>query len=166
MPASPWVNQIQNFRERYEPWRRGLPVEITIIGSSGVGVFADDQNLEDAIKAVDQLAAGENPLSVHFSRRNSFPESNLYFFEPTEHSDLVRLQNKIVGTGLKFTKSPFPFTPHCTIADLGENPSPEALTDLNSIAVPTDSITIAALSFYGLVDRNCTLIHRSVFQKK
>ena len=33
MPPSEWVDQVQKFRKKYEPWRRNLPVEVTIIGS-------------------------------------------------------------------------------------------------------------------------------------
>ena len=159
-----WVKQILNFREKHEPWRRQLPFEVTIIGSSGVGVFSKEQNYDEAIYQIDCFAKKSKPISLKFSRRSSFPDSNLYFFELFNRVELQGLQNAILGLGLNFTKSLYPFTPHCTIADLGDAPSIEALKDLEMINVPTEEVRVDAISFYQLRDSSSYLLHRSFFE--
>jgi 2'-5' RNA ligase len=68
-----------------------------------------------------------------------------------------------VGTGLKFENSPYPFTPHCTIADLGNSPIQETLDELDRIPHPTNDIIVNAISFYQLTPNSCELLHRSFF---
>ena len=161
--SSDWTNQIHCFREKYEPFRRKLPVEITVIGSSGVGVFLPEQDAKAAIETIDRFAKRMKPIAISFKGKGNFPDSHLYFFEPTNDLQLKQLQNEIVKTGLKFGTSPYPYTPHCTIADLGDSPSQEALAELELIHVPTKDIIVDAVSFYQLTTDSCQLLHRSVF---
>ena len=163
MPPSEWVDQVQKFRKKYEPWRRNLPVEVTIIGSSGIGIFAKGQDPEQAIRTIDQLAGGLDPIMLCFNRKSSFSGTNLYFFAPADPSPLLQLQKQIVASKLKFETSPFPFTPHCTIADLGDTPTKETLTELDTLVVPSWKIIIQSISFYQLRDQSCHLVHRSRF---
>jgi 2'-5' RNA ligase len=164
MPTQEWCKKIIKFREKFEPWRSNLPVEITLTGSSGVGIFSEDQDLAQAFQRIDDLAQSLNRMRIQFSKVNSFPDSNLFFYEPLNKEVLSQLQRQILETGIQFEKSLYPFSPHCTIADLGDQPSPDSLKELKTLAFPPQEITISAISFYQLGEKSCSLIHQSFFK--
>jgi len=137
-----------------------LPVEITIIGSSGVGVFEKDQDVLQAFKAIDELAAKTRPVVCSFRSVESFLGTRFFYYAPQEVQPFVDIQRSIVATGLKFTRSPFPFTPHCTIVGLAENATEEATSVVASLPVPKEEIFLDTLSVYSLNGMACRLLHR------
>lgn len=70
--------KIKNVRECYN-YPDALPVEITIAGSSGIGVLQDDQDQGEVFEKVDDIAAKTRPVKVSFSDVSSFPNTNIFF---------------------------------------------------------------------------------------
>jgi hypothetical protein len=58
IPSTTWVQEVISLREKYNPERANLPVEITIIGSSGIGVFDEEQDEDEAIIVSFQYSGG------------------------------------------------------------------------------------------------------------
>jgi hypothetical protein len=62
---SPVAEHVLSIRQHYSSWRVALPTEITIIGSSGVGVMRYDENeSSDVFKIIDDLAKQFKRLSL------------------------------------------------------------------------------------------------------
>ena len=91
------------------------PVVITLAGSSGCGHISDEQDIFEANKILTNLSHGQLSIRLKFSRINFFPETDIYFFEFEDDSELIDIHNEIKNCGIKFLNNEFPFKAHCTI---------------------------------------------------
>jgi 2'-5' RNA ligase len=158
MPPPIWKH-VKSIRERYASPLAILPVEITVIGSSGIGTLHEEQEIDAAFEHVDSVAANFAPFITAFSRVTTFPNTGVFYYEPKDPHPFIKLQSEIVSTGLKFKESPFPFTPHCTIVKL-DNPSQELVNEIMSLPVPRETFALDALSVYSLEGYDCRLLHK------
>jgi 2'-5' RNA ligase len=160
VPPSDWTEHILSVRRRLDAWRAALPVEVTITGSAGVGTFHEEQNQEAAFRVVDVLASEFAPIKTKFLAIKRFPNSGVFYFEPADPRPFITLQRCIIATGLKFKPTPLPYIPHCTIANLKDNPSDEAVSEIYGIA-SSGEITLEVISFYAVNKSGCRLLHRT-----
>ena len=158
MPSPIWEH-VKTIRERYASPLTILPVEITVIGSSGVGTFQEVQEMDAAFDQIDSVAANFKPITAAFRRVTTFPNSGVFYYEPDDPQPFIKLQGEIVSTGLKFKESPFPFTPHCTIVKF-DNPSKGLVDEILSLPVPREPFMLDALSIYSLDGYDCRLLHK------
>lgn len=165
VPHSEWTEHILSVRRRFDAWRAALPVEVTITGSAGVGIFHDEQNQEAAFRAVDAIASEVAPITTKFLYIKRFANSGVFYFEPTDSQPLINFQNRIIATGLKFKPNSLKYIPHCTIANLKDNPSDEAISEIHSIP-SSGEITLEVLSFYTINQSGCHLLHRTKLHGK
>jgi 2'-5' RNA ligase len=159
MPAAQWTRQVMALRQRYDPDRAKIPVEITIIGSSGIGALENDQDPNETFKIIDELASRIDPIIFQFEKIASFPGTNLFYFAPSDPAPFISLQQAIVATGLKFKASPYPYTPHCTIVDLREDRSVNSRNEILSLPVPTELITLDEIKLYSLNGSECNPLY-------
>lgn len=155
----PIREHVQSIRERFSSPLTILPVEITVIGSSGVGTFHKEQELVATFELIDSVAADFAPFTTTFRRVTSFPNTGVFYYEPNDPQPFVELQSKIVSTGVKFNQSPFPFTPHCTIVKF-DNPSQDLVDEILSLPVPGEPFAMDTLSIYSLDGYDCRLLHK------
>ncbi len=158
MPPPIWEH-VKSIRERFSSPLTILPVEITVIGSSGIGTFHKEQEIDAAFELIDSVAANFAPLITAFRRVTTFPNTGVFYYEPNDPHPFIDLQSEIVSTGLKFNESPFPFTPHCTIVRF-DNPSQELVDEILSLPVPGEPFTLNTLSIYSLDGSDCRLLHK------
>jgi 2'-5' RNA ligase len=158
MPPPIWKH-VKSIRERYASPLTILPVEITVTGSSGIGTFHEEQEIDAAFELIDSVAANFSPFTTAFRRVTTFPNTGVFYFEPNDPQPFIDLQSEIVSTGLKFNESPFPFTPHCTIVKF-DNPSQGLVDEIMSLPVPGETFALDALSVYSLEGYACRLLHR------
>ena len=158
MPAPIWEH-VKTIREQYASPLNILPVEITVIGSSGFGTFLEAQEMDAAFNRIDSVAANFKPITTAFRRVTTFPNSGVFYFEPDDPQPFIKLQGEIVSTGLKFMESPFPFIPHCTIVKF-DNPSKRLVDEILSLPVPGEPFVLDALSIYSLDGYDCRLLHK------
>jgi 2'-5' RNA ligase len=158
MPPPIWKH-VKSIRERYASPLTILPVEITVIGSSGIGTFHKEQDIDAAFELIDSVAASFAPFTTAFLRVTTFPNTGVFYYEPSDPQPFIELQSDIVSTGLKFNESPFPFTPHCTIVKF-DNPSQELVNEMLSLPVPKGEFMLGALSIYSLNGYDCRLLHK------
>lgn len=159
MPADVGV-YVRGMRERFSPLIAPLPVEITVVGSSGVGVVAVDTSLEDLFGAVDRIAKETAPIHIDFGAMATFPGSGFYFFPPLDPVPWRRLHRAFVASGLRFDSIPFPFTPHLTAIKLAVPEPPELAAAALSLA-PPPACDAVSLSVYTLDEYDCSLLHRT-----
>ena len=112
----------------------GLPAEVTMTGSSGVGVFAADQERGAAFATLDEIAASTTPIMARFGPVIHWPPS-LYVFSYENEAPFRALHERLATSGIRFGPTPFPFTPHTTIRSR-EGASDEEREELLSLQIP------------------------------
>jgi len=111
-PAS---NYIKKLRQRFDPERAGVPVEITITGSSGLGTIVPEQDPALVFRTVSEIASKFTPFQTSFLRVKKFRGTGITYFELANPLNFIQIHNAFSSSPIEFNKNPFPFTPHCTI---------------------------------------------------
>src|SRR6266849_6409101 len=146
-------------RKRHrDEFRSSLPAEITLIGSSGVGVFDAAQDPEAAFATLDAVAAETAAIQACFGSVLRFPNTDIFVFTLQDERPLRALHERIAKSGLTFTSSPFPFTPHCTLRSRSPI-SEEDAAELLSLKV-LETFVLDTMSVYLLREPPAVLLHR------
>lgn len=161
VPA-PLAQHVRGIRRQYGSARQFLPVEITIAGSSGVGVFAPEQDASEALRLVGEIAAGAAPFEFELAGVERFPRSGVFYYAIKDPAPLVALHRHLVGSRLRFKPSPFPFAPHLTI-DTFEDAGAELEAELRALAVPAGPQAATSMSVYALNGWDCRLVQSFPF---
>jgi 2'-5' RNA ligase len=152
LPHAPWMGDVMRLRAIYDRVRLGFPIEITVVGSSGLGWFSPSVEHETLVHKVREAARGFAPFSFRFGTVNCFPGSNVYYLQPVEEMQFRTFQARIAASGLSFEPIPYDYVPHCTIAEVSETRGTNAREELLQCPVPDHEIPITSVSFYT-VDR-------------
>jgi 2'-5' RNA ligase len=156
---NPIAGRIMAIRERHHDWfLKSLPVEITLIGSSGVGVFDPTQEPEEAFAILDAIAVETPPIQASFGEVLRFPETDIFVHTLQDEEPFRSLHERIVKSGLLFTPSPFPYKPHCTIRRRSPISEDEA-TELLSLKI-SECFVLDTMSVYMLDRLPMSLLHR------
>lgn len=161
MPTARWTEQVLELRKKYDPDRAELPVEITIIGSSGVGVFENDQNPSQVFALLEKVAFELAPITCSLQRIETFPDTNLFYLAPSQAEKFDYVQKRIVATGLRFKETPFSFTPHCTVANLRTEDLEIGEQEIRKLPIPIEHITLDEMRVYSLNKFDCQLLFRT-----
>lgn len=151
------ASAIHNIRvEQGDDFQASMPEEITVIGSSGVGPIAQDQDPDELFKVIDEIAASTPPIIVSFDKAHRFPGTDIVVMKLKDDAVIRSLHQRFVDSGIKFQNSDFPYEPHCTIR------SKSPLTDqemekLSNLKIE-GSFTLQTLSVYRMPPPG-TLIH-------
>jgi 2'-5' RNA ligase len=164
----PVASKITLLRSQYQSWRVALPVEITLAGSSGIGVLRyHESEMDDICDKLDEIARISSPILTRFSSVTLFPGTRVFYYRPDDSTSFIEMQSKLIKSGLRFERSPIPFTPHCTIADLPTDAT-ELPDELKALALPDIEILLDTLSVYQLDRRilsgdpdGCRLHHQT-----
>lgn len=138
-----------------------MPVEITVIGSSGIGVFENDQQPTQIFTLLDQVAAELAPITFSLQAINRFPGTNLFYLVPSPAEQFGDVQRQIIATGISFKDSPFPFTPHCTVANLQPDDLEKGEKDIRTLSLPIEQITVDEMRVYSLNQLDCQLLYQT-----
>lgn len=160
LDVPPHVEQhVREIRRRYGSARQYLPVEVTVAGSSGVGIFDAEQDAADALHRVAEIAATTAPFAMTLGPVERFADSDVFYWAIREHAPLVALHERLRDSGLRFTESPFPFSPHLTV-DSFEEASEDFVRELLALPVPPGPFTVASLTVYALEGWICHTVAR------
>ena len=147
LPDEAWVTEVRRLRAAYDPDRISFPVEITVVGSSGLGWFSPDQSVEFIGDQVRNLAHARSPFQCAFARVEVFPASQVYYLALQDETPFHAFQQLLAASPLEFEPTPFAYKPHCTIVRL----PPDAATaqaELAGFSVPRAGVTISSVSLY------------------
>lgn len=150
---------VRDIRRRYGSARQYLPVEVTVAGSSGVGIFAPEQDPDAALRVIAQIAAETAPFRMSFTGVERFPNSGVFYYAIADAAPLVALHDRVRTSGLQFTENPFPFTPHLTI-DAFDDASEELARELFALPLPEHPVTVDSMTLYGLEGWICRQVAR------
>ena len=92
-----------------------LPVEVTIAGSTGVGILDSSQNLPDAYRLLDGVAENTAPIEAAFGPVVRFPGTDIFALTFQDEAPFRKLHERVVKSGIRFRESPHAFQPHCTL---------------------------------------------------
>lgn len=140
--------EVLRFRAVYDSARLRFPIEVTVVGSSGLGWFSPVVGSEALVRRVQGVAKGFSPFQFRFTSVARFPSSNVYYLAPSDDAPFHDFQSRIAACGLSFEATPYSYTPHCTIAAPSDDVSDKAHNELMAFPVPDHEIQVASVSFY------------------
>ena len=135
-------------RRELDPERVRFPVEITLVGSSGVGPIRSEHGQEEVIDAVSGAFDGVQSFSFRFSGVTCFPNTQVYYLEPGDRAVFDRLHQRLMDCGLRYQECPFPYTPHCTICEL-HAPAEDDTRRVERLTYPEGSIQVTTASLWS-----------------
>lgn len=145
----PIASTIHKIRaEQGDDFQASMPTEITIVGSSGVGCIAQDQDPDEFFKIIDEIAASTPPLTVSFDKVHRFPGTDIVVMKLKDETLVRSLHQRFVESGINFQDVDFAYEPHCTLR------SKSPLTDqereeLSKLKIEGD-FTLQTLSVYRM----------------
>jgi 2'-5' RNA ligase len=151
---------VTELRKPYDPRQASLPPEITVSGSSGLGVLAANQSMERVLDAVARIAKTHLPFSTSFVSMEQFPGVPIFWLKPRDRRPFDAIQRALIAEGVLFESSPFPFHPHCTISmatDLCEAQERELL----NTAIPGEEFVLDYLAVYQLAEDHVVPLFRT-----
>jgi len=113
----PVATEVMNIRKnQMDEFRMKLPVEITLAGSSGVGVIARDENPAKVFDILNQICSDTQPLLLQFSKVERFTNSDIFVLKCVDEVPLRRLHDRIAKSGIRFEPIKHTlYNPHCTL---------------------------------------------------
>jgi 2'-5' RNA ligase len=132
--------EIRRINERYDPkLARYKPPHITITGSSGAGPIAGSTTSDELREKLEPIAAAAEPITLRFGPPLRFMQSDIIVLPLAPHGPLRVLHDRLIGSGLKFGRARFTFSPHCTLS-LYPTLTPASERELLSIRVNASAV--------------------------
>lgn len=159
--------QIQALRDSLNTPTAKLPVEITLAGSSGVGPIPAGTELSFIESGLDHAFAEISPFRASFAGIRVFPNTSIYYLEPSDRSAFDQIHQKLRSSGIPFSEISWPYNPHCTLRG-GASLSLEAASELLAHPFPKEEFWINTVSVYQLDDvtLNCKLLYQRALERK
>lgn len=112
--------KVMDIRVSHEDkFRSSLPVEITVVGSTGVGVISEGQEEKNVFEIVEKISKNTKPLKLSFSQVKRIPDTDIFVLKLKDEKEIRALHEKFINSEIKFDKIPpkyeSPFDPHCTL---------------------------------------------------
>ncbi|TXG76743.1 2'-5' RNA ligase family protein [Patescibacteria group bacterium] len=145
-PIATTVNRIRV--EQGDEFQASMPTEITIVGSSGVGCIAQDQDSGELFKIVDEIAANTPPITVSFDKVHRFPGTDIVVMKLKDETLVRSLHQRFADSGIEFQDSNFPYMPHCTLRSISPLTDKEMI-ELSKLRIE-GSFTLQTLSVYTM----------------
>ncbi len=134
--------------EHGDDFQASMPTEITIVGSSGVGCIAQDQDPDELFRAIDEIAANASPITVSFDKVHRFPGTDIVVMKLKDETLVRSLHQRFVESGIKFQVSDFAYMPHCTLRSKSPLTDQE-MEELSKLKIEGD-FTLRTLSVYTM----------------
>src|SRR5687768_1419205 len=94
LPAPASTRAMEVRRAQKDTFRMALPVEISIAGSTGVGVLDATQDLPQAYAILDRIAADTAPIETSFGPVVRFPGTDIFAFTFENDGELKSLHQR------------------------------------------------------------------------
>jgi len=145
------ADRVRAINERYDPrLARYKPPHITLTGSSGAGPIPPSVNVEEMRKKLEPIAAETAPITVSFREPQRFLQTDIIVLPIDPHGPLRMLHDRIVRSGLPFTRARYTFSPHCTLS-LYQSLDPKSIRELLGTRIP-EPFVINAIQLYHTRD--------------
>ncbi|HJQ54804.1 MAG TPA: 2'-5' RNA ligase family protein [Gemmatimonadaceae bacterium] len=110
------ADRVRAINERYDPkLARYKPPHITLTGSSGAGPIPASVPLAELKAKLTPIAATTPPLTLSFRAPQRFMQTDILVLPIDPHGPIRVLHDRLVTSGLPFTRARYTFSPHCTL---------------------------------------------------
>lgn len=143
--------RIRAINERYDPkLARYKPPHITLTGSSGAGPIPPSTDVAEMRKKLEPIAAETAPITLRFQPAQRFMQTDIIVLPIDGHGPIRLLHDRLVKSGLSFTRARYTFSPHCTLS-LYPSLDSKSIRELLSTRMP-EPFVISAIQLYHTRD--------------
>lgn len=145
------ADRVRAINERYDPkLARYKPPHITLTGSSGAGPIPQTVAVDELHNALEPIAATTPPITLSFGPAQRFMQTNILILPIDPHGAIRVLHDRIVTSGLPFTRARYTFSPHTTLS-LYQSLDRTAIRELLKTRI-TEPFVINAIQVYHTRD--------------
>ena len=145
------ASRVRAINERYDPkLARYKPPHITLTGSSGAGPIPPTIAVEELKNALEPIAATTAPITLSFGPAQQFMQTNILILPIDPHGAIRVLHDRIITSGLPFTRARYTFSPHTTLS-LYQSLDRAAIRELLKTRI-TEPFVISAIQIYHTRD--------------
>ena len=145
------AEQVRAINERYDPkLSRYKPPHLTITGSSGVGPLPPSATVEEMREKLEPITRDTAPITLSFQAPQRFMQTNILVLPVDPHGPLRILHDRIITSGLPFTRARYTFSPHSTLS-LYQSLDGKAIRELLKTRIP-EPFVISAIQLYHTRD--------------
>jgi len=143
--------RVRALNERYDlKLARYKPPHITLTGSSGAGPIPPSTDVEEMREKLEPIAADTAPITLSFRPAQRFMQTDIIVLPIDPHGPIRVLHDRLVRSGLPFTRARYTFSPHCTLS-LYPSLDPQSIRELLSTRMP-EPFVISAIQLYHTRD--------------
>jgi 2'-5' RNA ligase len=143
--------KVHDINRRFDPkLAAARQPHVTITGSSGAGPIPASVSISELEDRLRPIAESTAPVTVKFGRPQRFLQTEIVVLPLDPHGELRRLHDRIVASGIPFTRARFTFTPHCTLS-LYPTLTPEAARLLLAVRID-EEVTLNRIDVYHTND--------------
>jgi 2'-5' RNA ligase len=145
------ADQVRAVNERYDPkLSRYKPPHLTLTGSSGAGPIPPSVTVEELREKLEPITRDTAPITLSFLAPQRFMQTNILVLPVDPHGPLRILHDRIVTSGLPFTRARYTFSPHSTLS-LYQSLDGKAIRELLKTQIP-EPFVISAIQLYHTRD--------------
>ncbi|MDQ6872777.1 MAG: 2'-5' RNA ligase family protein [Gemmatimonadota bacterium] len=150
LPAE-MADRVREINERYDPkLSRYRPPHLTLTGSSGAGPIPPSVSVEEMREKLEPITSDTAPMTLSFQSPQRFMQTNIIVLPLDPHGPLRILHDRIVTSGLPFTRARYTFGPHSTLS-LYQSLDERAVGELLKTRIP-EPFVISAIQLYHTRD--------------
>jgi 2'-5' RNA ligase len=145
------ADRVRAINERYDlKLSRYKPPHLTITGSSGAGPIPPSVSVEEMREKLEPITRDTAPITVSFLPPQRFLQTNIIVLPLDPHGPLRMLHDRIITSGLPFTRARYTFSPHSTLS-LYQSLDEKAIRELLKTRIP-EPFVISAIQLYHTRD--------------
>jgi 2'-5' RNA ligase len=145
------ADRVRAINERYDlKLSRYKPPHLTITGSSGAGPMSPSVSVEEMREKLEPITRDTAPITLSFLPPQRFLQTNIIVLPLDPHGPLRMLHDRIITSGLPFTRARYTFSPHSTLS-LYQSLDERAIRELLKTRIP-EPFVINAIQLYHTRD--------------
>jgi 2'-5' RNA ligase len=119
-------------------------------GSSGAGPIPPSVSVEQLREKLEPITSDTAPITLSFQPAQRFMQTNIIVLPIDPHGPLRVLHDRIVSSGLPFTRARYTFSPHATLS-LYQSLDAKSIRELLKTRIP-EPFVINAIQLYHTRD--------------
>ena len=145
------ADRVRAINERYDlKLSRYKPPHLTLTGSSGAGPLPPSVSVEEMREKLEPITRDTAPITLSFQPPQRFMHTNIIVLPLDPHGPLRMLHDRIITSGLPFTRARYTFSPHSTLS-LYQSLDAKAIRELLKTRIP-EPFVISAIQLYHTRD--------------
>jgi len=145
------ADRVRAINERYDPkLSRYKPPHLTLTGSSGAGPIPPSVSVEEMREKLEPITRDTAPITLSFQPPRRFMQTDIIVLPMDPHGPLRVLHDRIITSGLPFTRARYTFSPHSTLS-LYQSLDTKSIRELLKIRIP-EPFVISAIQLYHTRD--------------